>query len=71
MPDSWEYLCIHQIPRPATLPSQPDQVEMPPKTEHMDIDIQKDIPDLIDVPIEILSDFDSWAHSMPGISVVV
>ena len=64
VPDSWEYLCIHQIPSPATPGSQPNQVEMPPEPENLDIDIPEDIPCLINVPEELLSDFDSWAHSV-------
>ena len=30
----------------------------------MDIDIPEDIPDLINVPEDILLDFDAWAHSV-------
>ena len=45
-------------------PPQPKQMEMPPEPEHMDIDIPVEIPDLIDVPEELLSDFDSWTHSI-------
>ena len=37
---------------------------MPPEQEQMDIGIPEDLPDLIDVPDELLSDFDSWAHSV-------
>ena len=33
MPNSWEYLCIHLIPRPPTLQPQPNQVEMLPVPE--------------------------------------
>ena len=62
--NSWEYLCIHQIPRLATLSPQPSQVEIPPEPEQMDMEILEDLPDLIDVPKELLSDFDSWAHSV-------
>ena len=29
MPDSQEYLCVHEIPRPATPPPQHNQVDMP------------------------------------------
>ena len=60
VPDGWEYMCIHQIPRPATQPQQPDQVEMPQEPEHLDIDIQEDIPGHINVPEELLLDFDSF-----------
>ena len=92
VPDRWEYLYIHKIPRPAILIPQPNQVDMPatpplqpnqvqiPLTpsqkpgqvemssehEFMELDIPKDMPDLIDVPGEVLSDFDAWAHSMCG-----
>ena len=45
-------------------PPQANELEMPPETELMDIDIQEDIPDLIHIPEEILSDFDVWAHSV-------
>ena len=43
---------------------QPNQVVMPPVPGNMDIDIMKDIPDLINVPEELLLDFDSWVHSV-------
>ena len=40
VPDTWEYLCIHKIPRPAT-PPQPNQVDMPatspPQPNQVDI----------------------------------
>ena len=61
--DSRVHLCTHQIPRPATQPLQPNQVEMPQEPEHMYIDIPEDTQDLIDVPGELLSDFDSWKQS--------
>ena len=77
MPDSWEYLCIHEIPIPATkalqpnqmalpaMPSlQPNQVEMPQEPELMESDILEDILGLIDIPEEILSDSDTWTHSV-------
>ena len=77
VPVSKEYLCIHQIPRPATPPLQPNPVEMPatpaqqsdqvkmlPEPEPMDTGIPGDIPDLIHVPKEILWDSDAWAHSV-------
>ena len=64
VPKSWEYLCIHQIPRPATTSPQLDQVEMPPEPEQMDIEIPENLPDLFDVPEELFSDFDSWAHNV-------
>ena len=65
VPDGWEYLCIHKIPRPATpplqpnqvevpeIPLQPNQVEMPLGPEYMEVDIPEDIPDLIDIPEEV------------------
>ena len=59
-----EYLCIHQTPRPATPPQQPDQVEMPPELEHMDIDFLEDIPDLINVPKELLLDALLLGHTV-------
>ena len=37
---------------------------MPQEPEQMDVDILEDLLDLIDVPEELLSDFDSWAHSV-------
>ena len=49
---------------PATPSPQHDQVEMPIEPELMDTDIPEDIPDFIDVPEKILSDFDAWAHSL-------
>ena len=30
----------------------------------MELDIPEDIPDLIDVPEDVMSDFDAWAHDM-------
>ena len=85
VPDRWEYLYIHEIPRPATPnqpqkpipgtptlqpnqgvlampPQQPDQVEVLPEFDMMDLDIPEDIPDLLDIPEEIISDFDAWAQ---------
>ena len=62
---------------PATPPLQPDQVEMPmtpspptgqvemhPEHELMELDITEDMPNLIDIQEEVLSDFDAWAHSL-------
>ena len=46
---------------PATPSPQPDQVEMPTGHELMESDIQENIPELIDVLDEVLSDFDAWA----------
>ena len=64
MPDSQEYLHILQISITATPPPQPNQVQMSPELEQMDIDIPEHLPDLLDVPEELLSDFDSLAHSV-------
>ena len=63
VPNSWEYLLIHQIPKPATHPLNPIK-EMPTEPEQMDIHILEDLSDLINVPEELLLDFDSWAHSV-------
>ena len=49
---------------PATPLSQPDQLQMPPDQEHMEIDIPENTLDFIDVPEEVISDFDAWAHSV-------
>ena len=43
---------------PAALPPQPDQVEMPP--DLIELDIMEDIPDILDVPEEVISDFKAW-----------
>ena len=43
---------------------QPGQADMPPEHELMELDIPDDIPDIIDVPEEVLSDFDAWTNSM-------
>ena len=56
VPNRWEYMCIHQILRPAAPSLQPNQVEMPPEPEQIDIDIPQDLQDLINVPKELLSD---------------
>ena len=47
---------------PVTSPLQPDQVEIPPDYELMDLDILEDIPDLLDVPEDVMSDFDIWGQ---------
>ena len=84
--DSHEYLCIHEIPRPAIPtsqtnqgvpaiqpphpnqgvpampPQQPGQVERPPDV--LKLDIPESIPDLLDVPEEVISDFEAWAQSV-------
>ena len=80
VPDSREYLSIHEIPRLATpnptptpvtpplqpdlgvptmLTSQTDQGELPPEFELMELDNPEDIPDLLDVAEEVISDFDA------------
>ena len=77
VPDNWEYLCIHEIPWPATPPPQPNQVEMlvfpppqpgqveiPPEHELMELGIPEDMPDLINFQEEVLWDFDAWTHSV-------
>ena len=69
--ESWEYLCIHEIARlemppiqpnkgvPPTSPPVPDQIEMPPDHELMDLEIPEGILDLLDVPEEVISDFEA------------
>ena len=65
----------HQVeipPEPeqsATPTPQPNQMEMPPEPENMDIDIPEDIPDLINIPEEIL--YICKGTEYTGISVVV
>ena len=49
---------------PATPFPQPDQVEMSIQYELMDLDIPTDMSNLIDVPEQVLSDSDAWAHSV-------
>ena len=49
---------------PATPSQQPDQVEVPPEFQLMELDIPEGIPDLLDVPQEEMSDFDAWAHDV-------
>ena len=49
---------------PTTLPLQPDQTEMTWDHNFKELDIPKDILDLIDVPEEVISDFDTWAQSV-------
>ena len=39
-------------------------MEIPPEPELMDKDIPEDIPDIIEIPEVIISDFDDWAHSV-------
>ena len=49
---------------PATPTQQPDEAEVPPEFELMELDIPEDIPDLLDVPAEVMSDFDSWVQDV-------
>ena len=49
---------------PDTLPKQLNQVEMAPKLELMELDILHDTPDLIDIPKDIVSDFEAWVHDV-------
>ena len=67
-----QQLCIHQIPchsiisdspRPATLPPWPIR-EVFPEPKLIDIEIMDDLPDIIDDPKELSSDFVSWAQSV-------
>ena len=48
---------------PAT-PPQPEQIEMPPNYELMELDIPEDILDLLDVPEEVMSNIDTWAQDV-------
>ena len=43
---------------------QLNEVEMPQEPEQMDIKTPEDLPDLINVPKELLLDFGSWTHSV-------
>ena len=49
---------------PVTPSPQPDQVEMPPDYELMDLNIPEDIPDLLHIPEEVMSEFDVWTQDM-------
>ena len=49
---------------PDTPPQQSNQVEVPPELELMELDVPDDIPDLIDVPKDIVLDFEAWAHDV-------
>ena len=51
---------------PVTPLPQPDQVEMSLDYEVMDLDIPEDLPDLIDVPEDVMSDFDAWVQDVLG-----
>ena len=37
---------------------------MPPDYELMEPDIPEDIPDLLDAPEEVMSEFDAWAQDV-------
>ena len=72
-PIPYRQLCIHQIlhhsitghtSRPATPTLQPTQEEILSEAELMDTSILDDLPDVINVPEELSSDFDSWAQSV-------
>ena len=62
---SHQQLCIHQIwchtSRPATLPYNSFK-KYPQSQNKWILEIPDDQPDIINVPKELLSDFDSWAH---------
>ena len=47
-------------------PKQPDQVKVPPEFELMELDITEVIPDLLDIPEEMMSDFDAWDQDVLG-----
>ena len=49
--NSQKCLCIHQILRPAGPTPEPNQVEVPPEPEQMDIKIWEDLPHIINVPV--------------------
>ena len=49
---------------PVTPPPQSDQVEMPSDYKLMDIDIPEDIPDLLDVLQDLMSDFNTWGQDV-------
>ena len=51
-------------PRPVTPPPQTIQEELLQEPEPMDIKILDDLLDIIDVPKELFSDFDSWVQSV-------
>ena len=64
----------HPQPAPVTLPPQPHQgvpasppqhqVDVPLELELMELDIPDDILDLLDMPKEVMSDFDAWAKDV-------
>ena len=47
-----------------TPPPQPDQIQMPPGYYLMEHAIPEDILDLLDIPEEVMSDFDTWAQGV-------
>ena len=49
---------------PDTPPQHPNQVEVPPELELMELDVLDDIPDLIDMPEDTVLDFEAWAHNV-------
>ena len=49
---------------PVTPPPQPDQMEVPPDYELMDLDMPEDIQDLSDVPEDMMSNFDAWVQDV-------
>ena len=49
---------------PAMSPQQPDQVEVPLHLKLMELDTTEDVPNLLDVPEEVMSDFDVWAQDV-------
>ena len=73
VPDNWEYLCIHEIPRPDTLPNQPPSQPIPStqpqhpnkrvaatphqQPDHVEVPLDFEIMDL-DIPD--LIDFSRW-----------
>ena len=51
---------------PAISPQQADQVEVPPEFELMELDITEDLPDLLDLPEDVMSNFDTCAQDVPS-----
>ena len=54
----------NQVEMPTTPPPQSEQVEMSPQYKLMELDFPDDMPDLIGILEEVLSDFDAWSHSV-------
>ena len=54
----------NHVEMPEAPSPQPKHVEMPPEYELMELDIPEDMPDLIDILEEVLSDVDAWTHSV-------